>query len=66
MGKLAAKFDCGSVLSRRSKDFKSLSPVNIEEFKFEAAKSKNLGLPQANNTLDYMVMGEKKMIEAKT
>lgn len=31
VGKLAAKLDCGSMLSKRSNNFKTLSPVNVAD-----------------------------------
>ena len=35
VGKIAAKLDCGSVLSQRSNNFKSLGPINLTTINLE-------------------------------
>ena len=42
VGKIAAKLDCGSVLSQRSNHFKTLGPVNLREISFETNGSRNI------------------------
>ena len=42
VGKLAAKLDCGSVLSQKSNNFKPLGPVNLTTINFEMNGSRNI------------------------
>ena len=56
---MVSRFDDGSVLSsRQSKQFKSLSPMNLEGSRLEIAAQMLKGA-------NYMILGEKKQIEQK-
>jgi len=59
VNKLAKRFNCNSILSRRSKEFKSLSPVNLDGRGIVEIES--LEESQSN----YLVQGEKKSIGNK-
>jgi len=59
INKLAKRFNCNSILSRRSKEFKSLSPVNLDGKGIIEIES-----PEASQT-NYFVQGEKKSIGNK-
>ena len=39
VGKIAAKLDCGSVLSQRSNNFKSLGPINLTTINLEMSNN---------------------------
>lgn len=57
IAKIASKLECNSILSRRSKEFKSLSPMNVENSTIEAVASESNA---------YLVRGEKKALNDKS
>lgn len=62
VSKLANRLGCTSVLSRRSKQFKSLSPVNLMEAAWDKDQNPN---PSPGADIDYLVQGEQKSIGVK-
>ncbi len=62
VSKLANRLGCSSVLSRRSKQFKSLSPVNLMETAWDKDQNPN---PTSGADINYLVQGEQKSIGVK-
>ena len=64
VGKIAAKLDCGSVLSQKSNNFKQLGPVNLTTINLEVGNgSRNITFQTTNS---YLVAGERKLLEQKS
>ena len=76
VSKLAAKLDCGSVMERYSKEFKSIDPVDVTTTGLSALESQqpkvsvnttnsNMNNPMTPLTISLKFTGDRKALERK-